>query len=110
VFLALRSGELAADAILEAFEKDDFSAAQLGKHGGEFVGGMNSLRKLVYAFYDPGFSFGEFLRRHPDQKESLVHLLIGNVYRQPIDGLLRAMDEYHPLPEYQPIAIDEPEA
>jgi flavin-dependent dehydrogenase len=108
VFLALRSGELAADVILEAFENDDFSAAQLGKHGPEFVGGMNSLRKLVYAFYDSGFSFGEFLRRHPDQKESLVHLLIGNVYRQPIDGLLRSMDEYHPLPEYEPIAIDEP--
>ena len=107
VFLALKSGELAADAILEAFEKDDFSAAQLGKHGREFVGGMNSLRKLVYAFYDPGFSFGDFLRRHPDQKESLVHLLIGNVYRQPIDGLLRAMDEFHPLPDYEPIAIDD---
>lgn len=106
VFLALKGGELAADSILEGFEIDDFSAAQLGKHGPEFVEGVDALRKLVYAFYDPDFSIARFLKRFPEQQENLVHLLIGNVYRHPVDGLLRAMDEYRELPKYEPIVID----
>ncbi|MEE8129382.1 MAG: hypothetical protein V3T48_03790, partial [Vicinamibacterales bacterium] len=89
------------------FETGDFSAAQLGKHGPEFVEGIDALRKLVYAFYDPDFSIAQFLRQFPEQQEDLVHLLIGNVYRHPVDGLLSAMDEYRKLPKYEPIAIDE---
>lgn len=108
VFLALKGGELAADSILEGFEIDDFSAAQLGKHGPEFARGIDALRKLVYAFYAPGFSIAQFLKRFPEHQENLVHLLIGNVYRHPVDGLLTAMDEYRKLPEYEPIAIDKP--
>ena len=107
VFLALRGGELAADSILEAFEADDFSAARLGKHGPEFVAGVDALRKLVYAYYDPDFHFGEFLEKFPEQRENLVHLLIGNVYRRPVDGLLESMDRYRELPKYRPIKIDE---
>ena len=107
VFLALRGGEFAADSILEAFENDDFSGAQLGKHGPELVRGVEALRKLVYAYYDPDFHFAEFLKKFPEQRDNLVHLLIGNVYRRPVDGLLEAMDEYRELPEYRPIKIDE---
>ena len=107
VFLALKGGELAADSILEGFARDDFSAAQLGKHGPEFIEGIDALRKLVYAFYDPDFSIAQFLRQFPERQEDLVHLLIGNVYRHPVDGLLGAMDEYRKLPKYEPITIDE---
>jgi flavin-dependent dehydrogenase len=107
VFLALKGGEMAADSILEAFAADDFSAARLGKHGSELVAGVDALRKLVYAYYDPDFSIGEFIKRFPEQEENLVHLLIGNVYRKDVSGLLRAMDEYRELPEYEPIQVEE---
>jgi len=106
VFLALKGGEMAADSILEAFAADDFSAARLGQHGPELIKGIDALRKLVYAYYDPDFSIAEFLEQHPDQQENLVHLLIGNVYRVSVDGLLQAMDQYRELPKYQPISVE----
>ena len=107
VFLAFKGGELAADSILEGLDADDLSAAQLGKHGEEFVAGVDALRKLVYAYYDPDFSIAEFLKQFPEQQDNLVHLLIGNVYRHPVDGLLESMDQYRPLPKYKPIEIEQ---
>ncbi len=106
VFLALKGGEMAADSILDAFAANDFSAERLGRHGPELVSGIDALRKLVYAYYDPDFSIAEFLKRYPEQEEDLVHLLIGNVYRRDVRGLLRAMDEYRELPDYEPIHVE----
>jgi flavin-dependent dehydrogenase len=102
VFLALKSGEYAADAILEGLEKDDVSAAQLGKYGQEYLDGMETFRKLVYAFYDRDFSFGDFLKDHPECHEAVVHLLIGNVYREPIDALFAPLADYCELPKHRP--------
>ena len=108
MFLALKGGELAADSIIEGFEINAFSAAQLGKPGPEFMEGIDALRKLVYAFYAPSFSIAEFLKQFPEHQEDLVHLLIGNIYRHPVDGLLKAMEEYHKLPMYKSIGIYKP--
>jgi len=99
VFLALKSAELAADSIIEAFEQDDFSGKVLGRHGDEYVEGMESMRKLVYAYYDDNFSFGSFLKQHPECHDDLVHLLIGNVFRRPAGSLLESMGKMCDLPE-----------
>lgn len=107
VFLALKGGEFAADAILDAFATEDFSAARLGEHGPEFIAGMEAMRKLVYAYYSPDFNFSAFLKAYPDCKEQLVDLLIGNVYRKDMSGLLAAMDEFAELPQYEPFRIRE---
>lgn len=93
VFLALKSGEMAADAIHQALAADDPSAERLGAHEAELRRGMDALNKLVYAYYDPEFSFGEFLRRYPHCRGQLVSMLVGNVYRDPIDDVLTALDE-----------------
>lgn len=99
VFLALQSAEFAADSIIEAFSRDDFSAAQLGKHGERFVAGMEGMRKLVYAYYDPDFHFARFFKQHPECRESMVDLLIGNVFRKPTDHLFATMSRFCDLPE-----------
>jgi flavin-dependent dehydrogenase len=101
VFLALKSGEMAADAICTGLENDDLSAQQLGSFGPDLSAGMDSLRQLVYAFYNPNFSFGAFLKRNPDCSGELVDLLMGNVYRRPVDRLLTALAEFQnePAPE-----------
>ena len=99
VFLALKSGELAADAIAEAFSKNDFSAAQLGKFGPDFVDGMEAIRKLVYAFYTRDFSFSRFLKEFPSHRQQIVNLLIGNVFREGFDGVFNAMGTMCELPE-----------
>jgi len=98
VFLALKSGEFAADAVNEAFEKQDFSAACLGRHGPQYVAAMESLRKLVYAYYDDSFSIARFLKAHPQFRSQVVNLLIGNVFRVPLDGLFEAMEQECELP------------
>jgi len=64
VFLALKSGEMAADCIIEGLRNNDVSGAQLGKWGRNLSDGMHAMRKLVYAFYTREFSFGQFMRMH----------------------------------------------
>ena len=93
VFLALTSGEMAADAIHEALSSNDLSAERLGAFTAKYLRGTEALRKLVYAFYDPAFSFAQFLRRHPDCRRDLINMLVGNVYREPIDRILAALEQ-----------------
>src|SRR5205814_5939143 len=50
VLLALKSGQLAADAVAEGLSKGDTSAAQLGKWAPEFTRGMDRMRRLVCAY------------------------------------------------------------
>ena len=105
VFLALKSGEMAADAIVEAFEKNDFSGRQLGKFGSEYVSGMEAIRKLVYAFYTKKFSFAKFLKRFPDCRDEIVNILIGNVFRDEVNGIFKPMAEMCELPEASELEI-----
>ena len=97
VFLALKSGELAADSIHAALAEGDPSAARLGEHGPRFAAGMEAMRKLVYAFYEQDFSFAKFLARFPEQRLNIIHLLTGNVFVD-TDGLFAAMGQMVRLP------------
>jgi flavin-dependent dehydrogenase len=103
LLLALKSGELAADTIIEAFEKRDFSAAQLEGFGRPLVDGMEALRKLVHAFYTPGFSFAQFVTQHPQYRKNLVQLLVGDVFKQPIREIFEAMSAMCDLPNSFPL-------
>lgn len=94
VFLALQSGEMAADAILEGLQAGDVSGSRLGAFQERYVEGIQALRKLVYAFYDREFSFSRFLRRFPECRQPVVELLVGNVYRKDVSGLMEALDTY----------------
>ena len=93
VFLALKSGELAADSIHDALAGDDLSAEALGAFAPGYRAGVEAMRSLVYAFYDHSFSFGDFLRRHPQCRKDLVNMLMGNVFLEPVDEFLAALDE-----------------
>ena len=103
LFLALKSGEMAADAIIEAFEKDDFSEAQLGSFGPTFVDGMEAFRKLVYAFYTKEFSFARFLSQYPEHQGGIVDILSGDVFRKDVTHIFPAMAEMCPLPPEVPL-------
>lgn len=94
VFLALKSGEMAADAVVSALAADDPSAERLGAFADEYLKGMKAIRELVYSFYDPEFSFARFLRRFPEAREPVVDLLTGNVFRKPVAPLLDALEAY----------------
>ena len=106
VFLALKSGEMGADAILEAFAKNDFSARQLSGWGAGLSAGMQAIRRLVYAYYTKGFSFGKFVRAHPETKKNLVDLLIGNVFYEGVNDVFTPLNEFVPVPA--PVPLDAP--
>lgn len=101
VFLALQSGVLVADAAEEALAAGDVSAARFEEYGKHFCQGIEAMRRLVYAFYDTAFSFGDFLRAHPDFRGDLTDCLIGNVYKD-LEPLFAAMGEFAQVP--QPLA------
>jgi flavin-dependent dehydrogenase len=92
VLLALKSGQLAADAVSEGLKNGDTSAAQLGKWEAGFRHGMDRMRRLVCEYYG-GFSFGRFVQKHPDQKGHLTDLLIGDLLDDKVDEVFPLIDE-----------------
>ena len=98
VLLALKMAELAADAIHDAFNNNDFSAARLGRHQDKLDRGIESMRKLVYAFYDDDFSFSKFLQKYPDQRVNIINLLIGDVFRSGVDNVYGPLSEFAEIP------------
>ncbi len=98
VYLALKSGEMAADAIIDAITKGDFSADQLGGFGPELLRGTEAVRKMVYAFYSKDFNFGEFLKRYPDCKQGVIDVLSGNLFSEHVEPIFGPMGEMCELP------------
>ncbi|MFK7776874.1 MAG: NAD(P)/FAD-dependent oxidoreductase [Gimesia sp.] len=96
VFLALKSGELIADAINDAFAAQDFSVDKLSQWYPGYRNGLENFRKLVYAFYAPGFSFGTFLREYPQFKMNLVDILIGDVFKPEVAEMFTVMQQILP--------------
>ncbi len=105
VFLALKSGELAAGAIDAALGKGDVSAGCFNDYGRTLCGGIEAMRKLVYAFYDRQFSFGKVIKQHPQVRGDLTDCLIGDLFRD-FDELFAAVGEFAELP--RPLAHGEP--
>jgi flavin-dependent dehydrogenase len=104
VLLALRSGEMAADAIVEGLARGDVSAAQIGKWGPGFNEGVDRMRRLVCEYYD-GFSFGNFVRHYPDLKNTVTDLLIGDLFTDRVDKVWAPMESLHangkqPFPQW----------
>jgi flavin-dependent dehydrogenase len=101
VLLALKSGELAADAICDGLERGDTSEAQLGAWGPAFNEGVDRMRRLVCEFYD-GFSFGAFVRAFPGLRNTITDLLIGDLFTPRVDTVWKPMESLYP-PHKAPI-------
>jgi flavin-dependent dehydrogenase len=98
VFLALKGGELAADAMHEALLADDVSAPRFQRYYEQQEHAVAAFRHLVVAFYDETFSFRQFLDAYPQLQPLLVDTLVGNVFKD-LSPLFRALDEYRSRPE-----------
>lgn len=94
VFLALKSGEMAADAVHRGLdEQGGIDAATFEDYDRDLRGALDRFRTLVLAFYNHTFNFGEFIRAHPDLHARLVDALVGNVFAD-LDPLLEALQEF----------------
>lgn len=94
VYLALKSAVLAAETICEGFHRNDLSGEFLGKWTGHYEEGVEYLRKLVRAFYVNEFSFGEFIKAHPQHMGNLTDLLIGRVFEGNPGKIFEDMDPW----------------
>ena len=95
VLLALRSGEMAADAITDGLASGDTSAAQLGRWGPDFNRGVDRMRRLVCEYYD-GFSFGQFVAKFPHLRGTVTDLLIGDLFGDSVDKVWQPMESLYP--------------
>jgi len=100
VLLALKSGQLAADAIVEGLKSGDTSKAQLGKWGPNFLVGMDRMRRLVCEYYE-GLSFGRFIKKYPHTKGLITDLLIGDLFEDKVDSVFEHLDEFQKENEHQ---------
>jgi flavin-dependent dehydrogenase len=100
VLLALKSGEMAADAIAEGLKNNNLSASQLGKWGPLFNRGVDRMRRLVCEYYD-GFNFGKFVRAFPDLKGTVTDLLIGDLFTDRVDAVWGPMESLYPRDKKQ---------
>ena len=67
------------------------------KYSTTLCDGIESMRKLVYAFYDDAFSFGRIFRKHPDLRSDMTDCLIGNLFRN-FERLFKAIGEFAEVP------------
>ena len=98
VFLALRGGELVAEAADRALASGDCSAEKFDRYGKEMNRGLEAMRKLVYAFYDQEFSFRRFIERFPQLQGDLTDCLIGNLFGD-LQTLFDGVAEFAAPPE-----------
>lgn len=97
VFLALKSGEMVAEAVDRALQKGVFTADQFDAYGTELCSHIETMRKIVYAFYNDNFSFSKLIKAHPDVRGKLTDCLIGDM-NQNFQNLFDAINEIAKLP------------
>lgn len=101
LMLALKSGVMAGDAVHEAIGKKDFAPGQFAEYGATLREGIENMRKLVYAFYDPNFSFRDLTMKYPELAGDVTDCLSGDVNKD-FTELFSKVAEFAELPESLP--------
>ena len=101
LMLALKSGVLAADAVHAALVARDFAPGRFEDYARTLRSGIENMRKLVYAFYDPNFSFKQVIDKHPEMAGEITDCLSGDVNKD-FSRLWAAIREFAPIPEELP--------
>lgn len=101
LLLALKSGVMAGDAVNEGLKDGDLNPRRFADYAATLREGIENMRKLVYAFYDPRFSFRELTDKHPDLAGDVTDCLSGDVNKD-FSRLWAAIREFAVLPEDLP--------
>jgi flavin-dependent dehydrogenase len=102
LMLALKSGVLVGDEVHKAIVERDFSATRFANYGRYMREGVENMRKLVYAFYDPAFSFKKVIDKYPEAAGEITDCLSGDVNKD-FEPLWRKIREFVPLPGELPV-------
>ena len=101
VMLALKTGMLAGERVHEGLVSGDLSPKHFAPYGEAVRQGVENMRKLVYAFYDPKFSFREVIAAHPEAAGMITDCLSGDVNKD-FSQLWAWIRELVPLPDDLP--------
>lgn len=101
LMLALKSGVLAADAIEAAWTERDFSAGRFEDYSRIMGEAIENMRKLVYAFYDPRFSFRAVIDKRPEMAGDITDCLSGDVNKD-FSRMFAVIAEHAEVPEPLP--------
>ena len=80
VFLALKGGEMAADAVHKGLGDGTITASTFSSYRRELTSALDQFRQLVLSFYDQTFNFRDFVQTYPHLHSKLVDALVGNVF------------------------------
>ena len=98
LMLALKSGIMAADTVSGAIKNNNFCPSQFSDYSSTLREGIENMRKLVYAFYDPSFTFRDITDKHPDLAGDITDCLSGDVNKD-FSKLWKAIGEFCELPD-----------
>ena len=104
VMLALKTGVMAGDEVNRGLESGDLSPAHFTEYGAAIRLSVENMRKLVYAFYDPNFSFKDVIKRYPEAAGAITDCLSGDVNRD-FSQLWEWVREFAPIPDDLPYGM-----
>jgi flavin-dependent dehydrogenase len=100
VFLAVKSAEMAADVVDSVLKKNQsVKAKDFEEYGETLCAAMETMRQVVYAFYDERFSFADLIKANMHLRGTLTDCLIGDLIDRDYTELLEAMKDFANLPE-----------
>ncbi len=102
LMLALKSGVLAGDEVHRAIVENNYSPERFANYARFMREGIENMRKLVYAFYDPAFSFKKVIDKYPEAAGEITDCLSGDVNKD-FTPLWNKIREYVPLPDDLPV-------
>lgn len=104
LMLALKSGVAAADAVHAAFMAGDLAPWRFEDYARQLRQGIENMRRLVYAFYAPAFSFKQVIDRHPELAADITDCLSGDVNKD-FSRLWAAIREFVEIPDDLPVGL-----
>jgi flavin-dependent dehydrogenase len=104
LMLALKSGTAAGEEVHKAIGERDFSPERFEQYGRHIRAGVENMRKLVYAFYHPDFSFKKVIDKYPEAGGEITDCLSGDVNKD-FSALWRKIREFVPLPDDLPVGL-----
>ena len=107
LMLALKSGVMAGEEIHRALGENDFSPERFAGYATQMRQGVENMRKLVYAFYAPNFSFKDVIMKYPDAAGEITDCLSGDVNKD-FTRLWDRIREFVPLPDDLPVGQPQP--
>lgn len=102
LLLALKSGVMAGEDVHLALARKDFSPQWFECYAQSMRQGIENMRKLVYAFYNPEFSFKQVIDKYPEAADEITDCLSGDVNKD-FESLWKKIREFAPLPDEMPV-------